>query len=63
MQRDLDFWLDRFGIVCAQRHRASADAWATAELLQALWPKLRQQRATSWRSMQKLCGQRRWLVG
>jgi DNA polymerase III subunit epsilon len=61
--RDLDFWLERFGIVCSQRHRAIADAWATAELLQALWPKLKLQRATTWRAMQKLSAQRRWLVG
>jgi DNA polymerase III subunit epsilon len=59
----LDFWLDRFGIGCLARHRASADAFATAELLQALWPKLKQQRCTSLRAMQKLSQQRRWLAG
>lgn len=57
----LDHWLARFRITCLERHRASADAFATAELLQALWPLLKQQRCTSLRVMQKLSQQRRWL--
>lgn len=31
--RDLDHWLDRFGIRCRHRHGAGADALATAQLL------------------------------
>lgn len=34
----LDDWLDHFHLSIEQRHRASSDAWATAELLQCLWP-------------------------
>jgi DNA polymerase-3 subunit epsilon len=30
--RDLDPWLDRFGIACSARHSAAADAHATAQL-------------------------------
>jgi DNA polymerase III subunit epsilon len=59
----LDFWMARLGVNCLARHRASADAFATAELLQAFWPKLKQQRCTSLQAMQKLSRQRRWLAG
>jgi DNA polymerase-3 subunit epsilon len=61
--KNLDHWLDRFQIPCLERHRASADAFATAELLQCLWPRLKQQRCTTLRAMQKLSQQRRWLSG
>jgi DNA polymerase III subunit epsilon len=59
----LDHWLARFGITCLERHRASADAFATAELLQALWPRLKRQRCTQFRAMQKFSQHRRWLPG
>jgi DNA polymerase III subunit epsilon len=36
--RHLDDWLLHFQLEVGQRHRASSDAWATAELLQRLWP-------------------------
>lgn len=59
----LDHWLERFRIPCLARHRASADAWATAELLQALWPQLKRQRCTQFAALRKLADQRRWLAG
>lgn len=37
--RQLDDWLAQFGLAAGQRHRASSDAWVTAELLQRLWPR------------------------
>ncbi len=37
--RTLDDWLAHFGLAAAQRHRASSDAWVSAELLQLLWPR------------------------
>jgi DNA polymerase-3 subunit epsilon len=58
----LDDWLDHFGIECAVRHQAAADTLATAELLQRLWPALRQQHCTTFAAMRKLADQRRWLV-
>ncbi len=36
--RHLDDWVQHFGLAVGQRHRASSDAWVTAELLQRLWP-------------------------
>ncbi len=36
--RQLDDWLAHFGLAAGQRHRASSDAWVSAELLQRLWP-------------------------
>lgn len=38
----LDDWMQHFGIRCAKRHNAAADALVTAELLLHLWPRLRQ---------------------
>lgn len=58
----LDDWMAHFGIVCATRHQAVADALATAELLLKLWPTLRaQSRDCSFRSLQGVAKQRRWL--
>lgn len=57
----LDDWLALHGIEVAERHRAAADAWATAELLQTLWPLARRQHAGDFRGLQRLARARRWL--
>jgi DNA polymerase-3 subunit epsilon len=58
----LDDWLAHFGIRCLQRHRAAADALATAELLLRLWPALvRQGGRTDFDRLCRLAAQRRWL--
>lgn len=59
--KSLDDWLDHFGIRCAPRHQAAADALATAELLLRLWPALRKEGATSFASIARLAARRRWL--
>lgn len=60
--RSLDDWLAHFGIAVSQRHLAVADAWATAELLQRLWPLARAQGcAPDVASLVRLAGARRWL--
>jgi DNA polymerase-3 subunit epsilon len=60
--RSLDEWLDHFGIECAVRHQAAADALATAELLQVLWPAVRAQvAAADFGALQRLAAQARWL--
>ena len=60
--RSLDEWMAALGIRCAQRHQAAADTFATAELLQALWPHIVRQRAGSgFAALQRLAAQRRWL--
>lgn len=61
--RSLDEAMDAHGIGCLQRHQASADALATAELLQALWPALVQRRAVSIGALRDMAEQRRWLGG
>lgn len=58
----LDEWLAHFGIRCLARHQAAADALATAELLQRLWPlALAQAPGGSFRALAGLAAQRRWL--
>ena len=58
----LDDWLAHAGIACLERHRAAADALATAELLQALWPALQAQGVrASWAALAKLAAQSHWL--
>jgi DNA polymerase-3 subunit epsilon len=60
--RALDDWLAHAGIGCLERHRASADALSTAELLQQLWAALRAQgQPASWDALVKLAAQARWL--
>jgi DNA polymerase-3 subunit epsilon len=60
--RALDDWLAHAGIACLERHRATADALATAELLQVLWPALAAQGLRAdWASLAKLAAQSRWL--
>lgn len=60
----LDEWLDHFGLRCAVRHQAAADTLVTAELFLRLWPMLRRQagESPSFRGLQRLAAQKRWLV-
>ncbi len=58
--RALDEWLKYFGIECAVRHQAAADAFATAELLLRLWPAARKE-AKSWPQLSKLARQAAWV--
>jgi DNA polymerase-3 subunit epsilon len=58
--RALDDWLEYFGIECAVRHQAAADAFATAELLLRLWPAARKE-AKSWSQLRKLARQAAWV--
>ena len=59
--RALDDWMAHFGITCAVRHQATADTLAECELLQRIWPKVAAQ-CTSWRDVQRLAAQHRWLA-
>lgn len=62
--QSLDEWLAHFGIECLARHQAAADAWATAELLQRLWPRLLAEAAGArFAAVQRLAAGRRWLGG
>ncbi len=62
--RALDDWLAVFGIPVAQRHQAAADAWATAELLQRLWPLTAAAGvAPDFGPLARLAASRRWLGG
>ncbi len=56
----LDDWLAYFGIVCAKRHQASADAWSESEVLQRIWPDLSRQ-CSSWRDVKRVALQHRWM--
>ena len=62
-RRTLDDWLDAFGLAASQRHRASADAWASAELLQCLWPRWHSLAGgrPPWTVARELLAARRWL--
>ena len=59
--RSLDEWMAHFGIQCPRRHQAAADTLAECELLLRIWPVLSRQCA-SWRDVQRLAAQRRWLM-
>ncbi|MCU0924358.1 MAG: 3'-5' exonuclease [Burkholderiaceae bacterium] len=59
--RTLDDWLDASGIDCSQRHQASADTLATAELLLHLWPAARAEGVAGFRGLSRLAARRRWL--
>lgn len=65
-QRSLDDWMQRFGIECAVRHQAAADAHATAQLFLSLWPYVRRQwpqttQAIAFRQVADLASRARWL--
>lgn len=60
----LDDWLAHFSITVAVRHQAAADTWATAELLQRLWPlALAQGCGADFQALARLAASRRWLSG
>jgi DNA polymerase-3 subunit epsilon len=61
--RHLDEWLAHFQLAAGQRHRASSDAWASAELLQCLWPAWMREGATlrPWAQAQQWLAARRWV--
>jgi DNA polymerase III subunit epsilon len=59
--RSLDEWMQRFGIRCALRHQAAADAWAECELLLRIWPRIARECA-SWREVARLAAQHRWVA-
>jgi DNA polymerase III subunit epsilon len=64
--RSLDEWMAVFGVTCAARHIAAADALATAEVLLHLWPALEREagagRPVSVDLLQRLAAQRKWLT-
>lgn len=57
--RSLDEWLAHFGIRCAARHQAAADALAECELLLRIWPRVAAE-CSGWRDVQRLASQHRW---
>jgi len=58
----LDDWLALYGIRVRHRHQAAADALASAELLQKLWPIARTQGADgSFAGLARIAAARRWL--
>jgi len=59
--RSLDEWMAHFGIRCAARHVAAADALAECDLLLRLWPKLAPECA-GWRDLERLAARHRWLA-
>lgn len=61
--RHLDEWLQHFQLAAGQRHRASSDAWATAELLQCLWPAWMREgaRLHPWAQARQWIAARRWV--
>jgi DNA polymerase-3 subunit epsilon len=58
--RSLDEWLVHFGIRCAMRHQAIADALAECELLLRIWPRIAGECA-SWRDVERLAARHRWI--
>lgn len=63
--RELDDWLAHFELVAGQRHRASSDAWVSAELLQRLWPAWMAgaEGRGPWAQAQLWLQARRWALG
>ena len=60
-QRTLDDWLGEFGIACAARHDALADAFATAQLLLVLLAQAERQGAGTVDRLRRLSRAGRWL--
>ena len=58
--RSLDDWMAYFSIDCAVRHQAAADAFAQCEVLQRIWPKMRQM-GKNWKAVERIARQRHWL--
>lgn len=59
--RSLDDWMAHFGIRCALRHLAIADALAECDLLLRIWPQLAPQCA-GWADLERLASHHRWLA-
>lgn len=60
--RSLDEWLDHFGVACAARHQAAADALAAGELLLRIWPRVAAE-CRGWRDVRRLAARRLWVPG
>lgn len=58
--RSLDEWMAYFGIRCAARHVAIADALAECDLLLRIWPQVAAECA-GWRDVQRLAAGHRWI--
>lgn len=58
--RSLDDWMTHFDVTCLARHQASADAFAAAELMCRIWPKVANQ-CGSWRQVRALAMHHRWV--
>lgn len=59
----LDVWLQRYSIVCDQRHQAASDVMATAELFMRLWPMIERRKAGTWPGIQKIASGLKTLPG
>ena len=59
--RSLDEWMAHFGIRCASRHLAIADALAECDLLLRIWPQLAAE-SGSWRDLERLAARHRWIA-
>ena len=57
--RSLDEWMAHFGIRCAARHQAAADALAEAELLLRIWPRVAAE-CGSWADVVRMAAAHRW---
>lgn len=62
-QLPLDVWMQRYGIVCEERHQAAADVLATAQLLMKLWPLLQKRKAVHWKKLKEIAGGLKTLPG
>lgn len=58
--RSLDDWMAHFGVTCAQRHQAAADALAECEILLRIWPRIAAQ-CSDWREVSRLADRHRWI--
>lgn len=62
-RQPLDHWLLHHGIDCLARHEAAADVLATAQLLAALWPRVRQRCDGQAAAVRDLADGARFLAG
>lgn len=58
--RSLDDWMAYFGVTCARRHQAAADALAECEVLLRIWPRIAAQ-CRYWRDVSRLADRHRWI--
>lgn len=59
--RALDDWMTHFGLRCAARHQAAADALVEADLLLRIWPRMAPE-CRSWRDVRRLAARHRWVA-